>query len=519
MVLEKRSTMFSYNKYKDDLDVPGTTSLVGHEDKFETDKDVILVPQPSDDPNDPLNWSSAYKYFQLLIICVNTLITAGGGIWTSTVYTNLQNDLPASYAMLNTGVGIQCVMIAVGGLLVHFLSVSVGRRIAYLSATACVVLGSVIFGATPHYGGYIAFCVVNGLGCSTMAALVEVSISDIFFVHEHGKYVGAVTTCMLLGTTFGPAISGYVEALMLWNWCNWIVVILSGAAFLLELFFLEESLYERHTLAAIQSNEHNEKVLLEISETFVDGGSVSGRKNVFQRMALVSPYAHFNPRTLVQTFLAPLLVLRYPAIAWVCLINGLLMFWLNWWSVTVATYYGEAPYNFSLTALGNLNYAGLIGVAVAMVYLSFSDRYLVWRVRRNGGVFEPEFRLDLFWFPTVINTLGVGLYGFSPLYHLPWVAGAAGIALINFGQLALIGISCTFMIESHPGLVVESMLGMVFVKYVMGAVITWVLEPWQDGMGLKDMTGLIVALSIIFNLGGVVFVFYGKNMRRASSRY
>ena len=50
----------------------GTT--VQSELKLATDGDIILIPQPSDNPNDPLNWSKFRKHLILLIICASAFL-------------------------------------------------------------------------------------------------------------------------------------------------------------------------------------------------------------------------------------------------------------------------------------------------------------------------------------------------------------------------------------------------------------------------------------------------------------
>ncbi len=37
---------------------------------------IILAPQPSEDPNDPLNWSSFQKHTVYLIICLGTIVNS-----------------------------------------------------------------------------------------------------------------------------------------------------------------------------------------------------------------------------------------------------------------------------------------------------------------------------------------------------------------------------------------------------------------------------------------------------------
>jgi len=43
------------------------------------DKDIILVPQPSDSPRDPLNWPLWKKDLMLFIVCVDTAVVGAWG--------------------------------------------------------------------------------------------------------------------------------------------------------------------------------------------------------------------------------------------------------------------------------------------------------------------------------------------------------------------------------------------------------------------------------------------------------
>jgi hypothetical protein len=46
------------------------------------DSDVLLVPQPSKSPNDPLNWPLWKKDLMLFIICIDTAVV-GAWVWWS----------------------------------------------------------------------------------------------------------------------------------------------------------------------------------------------------------------------------------------------------------------------------------------------------------------------------------------------------------------------------------------------------------------------------------------------------
>lgn len=57
----------------DESQVPGTVQLVDLDEHIATrhasgHKDIILIPTPSEDPEDPLNWSPARK--RLALTCI-----------------------------------------------------------------------------------------------------------------------------------------------------------------------------------------------------------------------------------------------------------------------------------------------------------------------------------------------------------------------------------------------------------------------------------------------------------------
>ncbi|RYO85801.1 hypothetical protein DL766_003757 [Monosporascus sp. MC13-8B] len=58
---------------------PQSSSETASVEDPKKDGDIILVPQPSDSPNDPLNWSSAWKNSQMLILAFSSGVTVALG--------------------------------------------------------------------------------------------------------------------------------------------------------------------------------------------------------------------------------------------------------------------------------------------------------------------------------------------------------------------------------------------------------------------------------------------------------
>jgi hypothetical protein len=88
--------------------VPGTVLLdeiAGHTEnetanlKHATGSEshIILAPQPSEDPNDPLNWSRFKKDFVLTILCFGAVINAATQVFLTFLECRLIFSGPASF--------------------------------------------------------------------------------------------------------------------------------------------------------------------------------------------------------------------------------------------------------------------------------------------------------------------------------------------------------------------------------------------------------------------------------------
>jgi hypothetical protein len=54
--------------------------LVGLKHGKGKDSHIVLSPQPSDDPNDPLNWPMWKKDMIIAILCLGTMLNAGTNV-------------------------------------------------------------------------------------------------------------------------------------------------------------------------------------------------------------------------------------------------------------------------------------------------------------------------------------------------------------------------------------------------------------------------------------------------------
>ncbi|EEQ87977.2 hypothetical protein RJZ56_002638 [Blastomyces dermatitidis] len=113
--------------------VPSTICLVdvagdAQNEQYDQDgKDIMFIPRPSSDPEDPLNWSRKWKFTQIAMVYIHTLRV---GIPTTVQYsvlTDITWYTGISTGELLTGTGLMFLFLGWGCLIWQPLALTYGR--------------------------------------------------------------------------------------------------------------------------------------------------------------------------------------------------------------------------------------------------------------------------------------------------------------------------------------------------------------------------------------------------------
>jgi hypothetical protein len=147
----------------------------------------------------------------------------------------------------------------------------------------------------------------------------------------------------------------------------------------------------------------------------------------------------------------PFILFAYPAVLWSSVVYALSVGWLIVVSESVAhLYQGSHGYNFTPLQTGLIYISpfvgGLLGTAVAG---KVSDTIMQFMSRRNGGVYEPEFRLVMA-IPIALSTsAGLMAFGWSAEVKDSWIMPTIFFGLISFGCCLGSTTSITFCVDSY----------------------------------------------------------------------
>ncbi|KAI9675040.1 MAG: hypothetical protein M1817_001446 [Caeruleum heppii] len=214
--------------------------------------------------------------------------------------------------------------------------------------------------------------------------------------------------------------------------------------------------------------------------------------------------------------LRPFILFAYPAVLWSTMVYSLSVGWLIVLSESVAHIYQDPEsYNFSALGTGLVYLSpfigGILGTAVAG---KVSDIIVRWMSRRNGGIYEPEFRLVMA-LPVMVTTcIGLMGFGWSAEERDQWMVPTFFFGVISFGCSLGSTTAITFCVDSYRRYAGEALVTLNFSKNVFhGLVFSLFFNAWLEHDGAKDVFLALGGIQLACLLTTVPMYIYGKRAR------
>lgn len=472
-------------------------------------KQLILHPTPTSDPNDPLNWSTARKSVHFALVCLYTLLTFVQLDVGFTAWDQYSDELGFTYDTLNGSAAANYLGLALGCVALVPLVHKLGRRPIYLFSAVLQFVSCIWSARTNTVGDLYGSNIISGVGGAISETIVQITIADLFFVHNHATVNGLALLATFTGAYLGPVASGYVVENQGWRWVWWWCALLFGINLILVLVFFEESKYQRQRLLPEsetgpepepESGRQSEpdpqpegsSRSVTVAESVSKASGISdntteadGRdaelgtqprpqprvntsipmKPIRQRLA----FATITEGSMFHDVWEPIVILfTFPAITYTAIAYGVLLAWFAVLISVQATYMFDEPYNFSSIGIGLMNIAPFVA-SIPGVFIGgyLNDKSIVWLARRNKGVYEPEMRLWMILPLSLLAPAGILMFGLGldqvsfylrfPLtasianlsQGLPWPLLAVGFGLYGFCLTAGGVISLSYAMDCY----------------------------------------------------------------------
>ncbi|KAK7600660.1 hypothetical protein V3481_002191 [Fusarium oxysporum f. sp. vasinfectum] len=520
-------------------DVPGTVRLVDingmnssgpHDSQH---KDIVLVPRPSSDPNDPLNWSHRRK---LLAVSMSYLYVLGTGIATSLQYSvlaDITKDTGISTANLVQGTGVMFLFFGWACLIWQPIALTYGRRGVYLITMLLTIPIMVWTAYSTSAGEWFAHRILVGIIVSPIESLCEVTVFDLFFAHNRGTYM-SLYVAILFGSNFlAPLVAGWFNDAFGWKWTMHFGAIICAICFLIMFFFMEETMYFRGVSLESQTVTNNEHQDLRAPKA--DGKAYEGspRNSLPPSPSVIyrdinsgwGKYTWFKVMTgrpsnkdmLRMVYRPVLMIFQFPTVAWAGFLYGINLAWYNVLNGTASPVLSSNPYNWNAALVGCVYAGPIIGAAVACLWVGkAADWIALWLARRNGGIREPEQRLWVLLLSGIISSAGLITWGVGAYYHVHWIGLVFGLGMLTVGCVAGGAIAVSYNVDCFKEIAGETTVSIMLIRNTIGFGFSYAITPWWTTQGLKNCFITAAMISLACTLTFLVMIVYGKRIRRWS---
>lgn len=385
-------------------------------------EDIILQPRPSTDPNDPLNWPRWRKYLNFglaafYVVMVFTLIDVATPTWGP-----MNTELGFSYDILNDSYAVGAASLTLGAFFLIPFALKYGRRPIYIISTA-LQFGVAIWSAKIQTVADLMLVNVFGCGLGALADVIcQMTIADVFFVHERGLMTSISVWTSNVGGQLAPVAAGYITTNEGWRWVWWWTTIFFGVTFLAFVFLYEETKFTQPTIEAIESYDPQSRQLatLEASSNDdtktskidempagadlekstlppSDGPSIDHsipQKTYLQRLNLLTTSPGSWEMFARHAWQPVVILVTNPTVFYVSLVYGGCIATNTVLITTLSSWMTLPPYNFDSAQIGLMSLPAWIGTSLGtLVCGPVSDWLILKLARRNNGIYEPEMRL------------------------------------------------------------------------------------------------------------------------------
>ncbi|QNP97261.1 YALIA101S01e15324g1_1 [Yarrowia lipolytica] len=525
--------------------IPGTIPLVDS-----SQSDIVLHPTPSCHPDDPLNWSYRRKLLSMFCMVTYTVAVAVPSASIYSVLTPISHSTGLPLATLNQGTGYMFLFFGLGCIISQPLSQQFGKRPVYLVSVLGTALIQLWAPNVTSSGQWIGSKIVQGFLGASVESLGEVTVADVWFEHERGRWMGVYGFALMFASNIAPVVAGFITQGMNWKWVLYWGVIFDGVAFVFLFFFFEETNFPRakYMPSVEETSETEQASFTEKSPAYDDeneptfendshssmprdsdkprdmdlentapSGIVYEKKTFVQKLALLDEP---KPMMLWTMIKRPFIIfVRFPVIVYSGFLCGTGLICFNICNATTSYVLSNPPYNFKASMVGLCYISPCVIVFLASFYGGYmSDLLRMKLAKRNGGISEPEHRLWVLLAYLILCPPALILWGIGAAEGIHWFPIVLGMGLVKgLGTLTSI-CALNYAVDSYREIASDSMVVVILIRNLMSFGLSYGITPWFMNEGLKKCFGEAAGVSFGCCVTMFIFIKWGKQMRNSSKK-
>ncbi|KAJ5666669.1 hypothetical protein N7462_011078 [Penicillium macrosclerotiorum] len=505
----------------------------------------VLVPQPSKDLNDPLNWNRYWKFTTIFIAMSSNFIMGIGPLALSPMFSDLMEAFNSDLAAVVQFTGVCILVLGFSNFFWVPISDTFGRRPVIIFSSLVCLASNIWRAKAVSYGSFMGACVLNGFGAGPCETLCPQVITDIFFLHERGLYNTIYFAFYFGSLMVGPIISGSMALHVGWRSFWWLNVACFCVLIIAAVFIFPETKWHRahpNEVNNLPDSAGSNTGLTTEKDNIISLENSSKQPTAATQTpnqaddTAIDPFLHrgcpsksqfhiYQPnknwiKSLFLAFWVPWRLLAFPIVEFAAFVVSWSASCFLTANLTQSQAFGAPPYNWSSQSIGFTNFATLAGAMIGLVTNGpLSDWISMRATKKNRGIREPEMRLTTLIPYVLISIIGNFVVAFGYEYHWDWRAIVIiGYTFAGIQVTALPAIASTYAVDSYKPVVGSVFIAITVNKNVWGYGFSKFITPWTEKSGYIPAIMMNMCLTVLWCSFGIVFHFWGKRCRKWTAK-
>ncbi|KAI0367217.1 MFS general substrate transporter [Pilatotrama ljubarskyi] len=453
--------------------------------KLSKDGTKVLWPQPTDDPEDPQNWSDYRKNLQLFIVTLAAIVPDfDSGIGIADIFALATQYDTTTGHINNLTSNWSIFLLGWGGIFAVMLMRRYGR-LPVLFWSQVLALGFLV-GCTfaPNLATFTAMRCLTAFFATCPQVTGLYIVTDLFPFHLQARKLNIWTMGFIISPFLSPFIFGFVVARINWRWTYGIGSMYGALVVALIAFFGEETMFDRKLPNPRPIPRPESRVRYRL-ETLI---GITGL-----RMAKYRDSWH-------QAVFACMNVVWRPHLFAILLFEAMVFGFSIGINTTNAVFLGSPPplgYGFSQFGIAGGYATPIVAVFIGeLLGRYFNDWVMNISIRRNGGVFIAENRLWTCYIAMPLYICGFVLLGASFQNHLSVGALVMGWGIAEVAVMINTVAVYAYCNDCFPRMQGEISALINLARTLGGFSVAYFQVPWATKNGALQTFGVEAAIVV-----------------------
>jgi len=167
--------------------IPGTEIVFESDSATDRSGELILIPHPTANLDDPLNWSPLWKsiviFNQFVFVFVSIMTPLAIAPMTEIFIMEFQKTLP----QVNLLFGVAAITLGYANFVIVPAANVFGRRPVVMICGLICVLANVWQALVTSFPSFLGARVISGLGAAANESIMPMVVADVLFLHQRGR--------------------------------------------------------------------------------------------------------------------------------------------------------------------------------------------------------------------------------------------------------------------------------------------------------------------------------------------